>query len=70
MMFTASSLTSMNMNIIMATGGLEYVAVKSLDITDSGITGKDTNSSSGIVADPSGIKYYNGMFALRYVIGV
>ena len=70
MMFTASSLTSMNMNIIMATGGLEYVAVKSLDITDSGITGKDTNSSSGVVADPSGIKYYNGMFALRYVIGV
>lgn len=70
MMFTASSLTSMNMNLIMATAGLEYVAVKNFDITDTGITGRDTNSASGVVADPSGIKYYNGMFALRYVIGV
>ena len=69
MIFTAMSNTSANMNLIMGTAGFEYVAGKSFAITDTGITGTDTNSASGTSA-LSGITYNNGMFALRYVIGV
>lgn len=69
MIFTAMSNTSANMNLIMSTGGFEYVAGKSFSITDTGITGSDTNDDAGTSA-LSGITYNNGMFALRYVIGV
>ena len=69
MLFTAMSGTSANMNLIMGTAGFEYVAGKSFSITDTGITGSDTNSASG-TSSLSGITYNNGMFALRYVIGV
>lgn len=69
MLFTAMSATSANMNLLMGTAGFEYVAGKSLTITDTGITGADTNSASG-TSTISGITYNNGMFALRYVIGV
>lgn len=69
MIFTAMSNTSANMNLIMGTAGFEYVAGKSLTITDTGITGADSNSASG-TSSLSGITYNNGMFALRYVIGV
>jgi hypothetical protein len=69
MIFTAMSNTSANMNLIMGTGGFEYVAGKSFSITDTGITGSDTNDDAGTSA-LSGITYNNGMFALRYVIGV
>lgn len=69
MLFTAVGTTSANMNLIMGTAGFEYVAGKNLTISDTGITGNDTNSASG-VSTLSGITYNNGMFALRYVIGV
>lgn len=69
MLFTAMGSTSANMNLIMGTVGFEYVAGKSFTITDTGITGADTNSASG-TSTLSGITYNNGMFALRYVIGV
>ena len=69
MIFTAMGSTSANMNFTMGTAGFEYVAGKSFTITDTGITGSDTNSASG-TSTISGITYYNGMFALRYVIGV
>lgn len=69
MIFTAMSNTSANMNLIMGTAGFEYVAGKSLTITDTGITGSDTNNATG-TSTLSGITYNNGMFALRYVIGV
>ena len=69
MILTAMSATSANMNLIMGTAGFEYVAGKSFSISDTGITGSDTNSASG-TSSLSGITYNNGMFALRYVIGV
>ena len=69
MIFTAMSASSANMNLIMGTAGFEYVAGKSFTISDTGISGNDTNSASGTSA-LSGITYNNGMFALRYVIGV
>lgn len=69
MLLTAMGATSANMNLIMGTAGFEYVAGKSFTITDTGITGADTNSASG-TSTISGITYNNGMFALRYVIGV
>lgn len=69
MLLTAMNATSANINLIMGTAGLEYIAGKSFTITDTGITGNDTNNANG-KADPSGITYYNNMFALRYVIGV
>ena len=69
MIFTAVSGTSANMNLIMGTAGFEYMAGKSFTITDTGITGTDTNSASG-TSSISGITYNNGTFALRYVIGV
>ena len=60
---------SANMNLIMGTAGFEYVAGKSFSISDTGITGSDTNDGAG-TSTLSGITYNNGMFALRYVIGV
>ena len=60
---------SANMNLIMGTAGFEYVAGKSFSISDTGITGSDTNDDAG-TSTLSGITYNNGMFALRYVIGV
>lgn len=69
MLFTAMNSTSANMNLLMSTAGLEYVAGKSFTISDTGITGSDTNSATGTSA-LSGITYNNNMFALRYVIGV
>ena len=69
MLFTAVNATSANMNILMGTAGFEYVAGKSFTISDTGITGNATNSATG-TSTISGITYNNGMFALRYVIGV
>ena len=69
MILTAVGATSANMNLIMGTAGFEYLAGKSFTISDTGITGNATNSASG-TSSISGITYNNGMFALRYVIGV
>ncbi len=69
MIFNAMNLASVNINLIMGTAGFEYVAGKSFSISDTGITGSDTNSATG-TSSISGITYNNNMFALRYVIGV
>ena len=69
MILTAVNATSANMNLIMGTAGFEYLSGKSFTISDTGITGNATNNASG-TSTISGITYNNGMFALRYVIGV
>ena len=69
MILTAVGATSANMNLIMGTAGFEYLSGKSFTISDTGITGNATNNASG-TSTISGITYNNGMFALRYVIGV
>ena len=57
------------MNLVMATTKFDYIAGKTITITNSGITGHADNIATG-KADLSGISYYNDKFALRYVIGV
>lgn len=66
---TAGGTTGVNMNIIMATTKFDYVAGKTLTITNTGITGHADNIAVG-KNETSGIYYYNDKFALRYVIGV
>lgn len=66
---TAGGTTGVNMNIIMATTKFDYVAGKTLTITDMGITGHADNTATG-TNGLSGISYNNDKFALRYVIGV
>lgn len=52
------------------TGGntLNLCAAKSLYINNTTITGEDGNGDSA--TGGSGIKYYNNLYVLRYVIGV
>ncbi len=69
MIFTATGLTSVNLNLLMATTKFDYIAGKTLTLTDTGISGHADNSATG-TASISGITYYNDKFALRYVIGV
>ena len=69
MVFTATGLTSVNLNLVMATTKFDYVAGKTLTLTDTGISGHADNSATG-TASISGITYYNDKFALRCVIGV
>ncbi len=66
---TAGGTTGVNMNLIMATTKFDYIAGKTLTVTDTGITGHSDNTATG-KAEISGITYYNDKFALRYVIGV
>lgn len=66
---TAGSTTGVNLNLVMATTKFDYIAGKTLTVTDTGITGHADNTATG-KADISGITYYNDKFALRYVIGV
>ena len=66
---TAGGTTGVNMNIIMATTKFDYVAGKTLTITNTGISGHADNTATG-KNETSGIYYYNDKFALRYVIGV
>ena len=60
---------SVNMNLIMGTTKFDYIAGKTVTISDTSITGHADNTATG-KADISGISYYNDKFALRYVIGV
>ena len=69
MVFTATGLTSVNLNLLMATTKFDYIAGKTLTLTDTGISGHADNSATG-TASISGITYYNDKFALRCVIGV
>ena len=66
---TASGTTGVNLNLVMATTKFDYIAGKTLTVTDTGIVGHADNTATG-KADISGITYYNDKFALRYVIGV
>lgn len=59
--------TSAGASFLMATGKFEYIAAKYLYIKDDIIGGNDSNSTSGTA---NGVTYSNGMYALRYVIGV
>ena len=66
---TAGGTSGVNMNLVMATTKFDYIAGKTLTITDTGITGHADNTATG-TASISGITYYNDKFALRYVVGV
>ena len=66
---TAGGTAGVNMNLVMATTKFDYIAGKTITITNSGITGHADNIATG-KADLSGISYYNDKFAIRYVIGV
>lgn len=66
---TAGGTTGVNMNLVMATTKFDYIAGKTVTISDTGLTGHADNIATG-KADLSGISYYNDKFALRYVIGV
>lgn len=66
---TAGGTAGVNMNLIMATTKFDYVAGKTLTITNTGISGHADNTATG-KNETSGIYYYNDKFALRYVIGV
>lgn len=59
--------TAAGVTVTMATNKFEYISGKYLRITDTKITGDDANSVSGT---SNGVTYNNGLFALRYVIGV
>lgn len=55
-------------NIVLASEMFTVVANKYLYISDTGISGKDSNIQSA--TSSSGIKYNNGAFALRMVMGI
>lgn len=55
-------------NFLLASEMFSVVGNKYLYITNTGIMGKDSNTSTGTAA--SGIKYTNNAFVLRYVIGI
>lgn len=59
--------TAAGVAITMATSKFDYIAGKYVRVTETGVTGDETNNASGTT---SGITYNNGGFALRYVIGV
>ena len=63
----ATGQTSAAVSFMMTTGKFEYIAVKYLYIKDDVIGGNDVNTASG---SANGITYSNGLYALRYVIGV
>ncbi len=64
---TAAGQTAAGVAVTMATSKFEYIAGKYLRVTETGVTGDETNNASGTT---NGITYNNGGFALRYVIGV
>ena len=64
---TSAGQTAAGVTVTMATNKFEAISGKYLRMTDTGITGDDANSASGT---SNGITYNNGLFALRYVIGV
>lgn len=64
---TAAGQTAAGVAATMATSQFDYIAGKFLRVTETGVTGDETNDASGTT---NGITYNNGGFALRYVIGV
>ena len=63
----AAGQTAAGVALTMATSKYEYIAGKYLRVTDTGVSGDETNNVSGT---SNGITYNNGSFALRYIIGV
>ena len=59
--------TAAGIVVTMNTNKFEAISSKYLRVTDTGIVGDDANSASGT---SNGVTYNNGLFALRYVIGV
>ena len=59
--------TAAGIVVTMNTNKFEAISSKYLRFTDTGIVGDDANSASGT---SNGVTYNNGLFALRYVIGV
>jgi hypothetical protein len=64
---TNAGQTAAGVAVMMATSKFDYIAGKYLRVTETGVTGDETNNASGTT---NGITYNNGGFALRYVIGV
>lgn len=64
---TAAGQTAAGVALTMATSKYEYIAGKYIRVTETGVSGDETNNASGT---SNGITYNNGSFALRYVIGV
>jgi len=54
-------------SFVMTTSKMEAISAKYLKITDTTITGAAENDDSGTA---NGVTYSNGLFALKYVIGV
>ena len=63
----AAGQTATGLAVTMATSKFDYIAGKYLRVTETGVTGDETNNATGTT---NGITYNNGSFALRYVIGV
>lgn len=59
--------TAAGTTVTMTTSEFDYISSKYLRITETGVTGDVSNNASGT---KNGITYNNGLFALRYVIGV
>lgn len=64
---TSAGQSAAGVAITMATSKFDYIAGKFVRVTETGVTGDETNNASGTT---NGITYNNGGFALRYVIGV
>ena len=64
---TAAGQTAAGVALTMATSKYEYIAGKYIRVTETGVSGDETNNVSGT---SNGITYNNGSFALRYIIGV
>jgi hypothetical protein len=64
---TAAGQSAAGVAVTMATSKFDYIAGKFVRVTETGVTGDETNNASGTT---NGITYNNGGFALRYVIGV
>ena len=59
--------TAAGVAVSMATSKFDYIAAKYIRVTETGVTGDETNNASGTT---NGITYNNSHFALRYIIGV
>ena len=63
----AAGQTAAGVALTMATSKYEYIAGKYIRVTETGVSGDETNNAAGT---SNGIAYNNQSFALRYIIGV
>lgn len=64
---TGAGQTAAGVAVSMATSKFDYIAAKYIRVTETGVTGDETNNASGTT---NGVTYNNSNFALRYIIGV